>query len=148
MERLTAKTHLQIASKLKSLKDKIENGTMVVIDPSSKSMGYCVTVDGKIDQNGVIKTTKATIGERLRDLFEQVSQLPQADVVIIEFVRTGTGHQYLVWSVGVAAAAANSSITIEIPTSMWSKYKDSEYYKSDAMDAKYMAKCVLQIIKD
>ena len=145
---LTAKSHLQIAAKLKTLKDEILNGTLVTIDPSSKTIGFCIVEKGVIQSCGVVKTSEKSITKRLRALFDQIDQLPKANVVAVEMVRTGTGHHYLTWSVGVVAAGTEAQEFIEIPTSLWSKYKDSDYFKSDAMDARYIAECILAIIND
>ena len=62
-------------------------------------------------------------------------------------VRGPRGHIYLLWSAGVAAAAVGAVTTLEVPTKLWSLSKSDEYYKSDQMDAIFMAKFCLQFCR-
>jgi hypothetical protein len=131
---------------LRKNSDTILNGTWIAIDPSSRSMGYALVEGGNISKNGTFTTKKKQIGERLKDLHSMLDlELPEVELVVIEFVRTGTGHHFLVWGTGLAVGALGATTTIEIPTSLWAKGKDANYIKSDAADAKYIARFCIEV---
>jgi hypothetical protein len=115
---------------------------MLSIDPASNILGYAVYVGGKLDNSGrIIATPKAPINVRLHDI---VSKLPKVkpDVLVIELVRSSTGHVFMVWAVG-AIIAHYGVPTIEIPQRLWRNIQDSEYVKSDETDAIYIGKYVI-----
>jgi hypothetical protein len=112
-------------------------------------MGYALMEGGQLAKNGVFKTKEKEIGKRLKELYNHLDiDLPEVDLLVVEFVRTGTGHHFLTWSTGLAVGALGAKITIEIPTSLWAKCKDANYVKGDAMDAKYIAKFCIEVCED
>jgi hypothetical protein len=146
---ITAPTHIRTVEQLRKNSDTILNGTWIAIDPASISMGYALVEGGNISKNGTFSTKKKPIGERLKDLHSMLDlELPEVELMVVEFVRTGTGHHFLTWSTGLAVGALGAKITIEIPTSLWAKGKDANYIKSDACDAKYIAKFCLAVCED
>jgi len=149
MKPITAPTHLKIVKQLRSNSDIILQGTWIAIDPSSRSMGYALVEGGNISKNGTFVTKKKPIGERLKDLHSMLDlELPEVELMVVEFVRTGTGHHFLTWSTGLAVGALGAKTTIEIPTSLWAKCKDANYVKSDACDAKYIARFCIEVCED
>lgn len=149
MKPITAPTHKKIVKELRKHSDIILNGTWIAIDPASRSMGYALIEGGAVSKNGTFVTKKKPIGERLKDLHSMLDlDLPEVELMVVEFVRTGTGHHFLTWSTGLAVGALGAPITIEIPTKLWEKCKDKDYIKSDACDAKYIAKFCIEVCKD
>lgn len=142
----------KIASKIKEIEHIIKNGRSIAIDPASVNMGYAIIENGEIVKSGVFTAPKnASIGNRLAIIKTKIEREGPFDACFIEFVRGGRmGHIYLVWSAGVAAAAANAIHTHEIRISMWKKLAelDESYTKSDENDAIKIAEVVLDCIKD
>lgn len=131
-----------IIAQIRANKKPITQGLMLSIDPASNILGYAVYVGGKLDNSGrIIATPKAPINVRLHDI---VSKLPKVkpDVLVIELVRSSTGHVFMVWAVG-AIIAHYGVPTIEIPQRLWRNIQDSEYVKSDETDAIYIGKYVI-----
>jgi len=144
---ITAKSHRKTVETLREHSDTILEGSFTVIDPSSRSMGYCIFQGGEVIANGKL-TSDGKIGERLKDLYHQLDIFDHTPLMLMEKVRSGTGHIYLVFSAGVAVAGLSHSELLEIPYSLWSKRKDASYVKSDAMDARYMGLLAVDVCRD
>ena len=70
------------------------------------------------------------------------------DIALVEKVRSSSGHIYLVWSAGIAVAVSNSPHVVEIPSYMWKKIVDKDYYKDDHMDARYIGRLAMLLCKE
>jgi hypothetical protein len=139
---MSSTTNVAILTQIENNKDKILNGTVLVIDPASNIVGYALYIKGKLELSGkVMATAKAPIHQRLKEI---VSRLPKVtpDVLGIELVRTTTGHVFMVWAVG-AILAHYGVPTIELPHRMWKEVIDEHYEKDDTVDAIYMGKFML-----
>jgi hypothetical protein len=135
-----------ILKQIRANKQAITQGLMLSIDPASNVLGYAVYIDGKLDNSGrIIATPKAPINVRLHDI---VSKLPKVkpDVLVIELVRSSTGHVFMVWAVG-AIIAHYGAPTIEIPQRMWKEVQDDLYQKDDIADAIYIGRYVVATAK-
>jgi hypothetical protein len=146
-------THKRQADEIIKLRGKILRGTMVAIDPGSNSLGFSFWVNGVMVHSGSIKA-KGTVGPRLQTLAAQLEQEGVAcgvgapDVVVIEFVRSSTGHIYLTWAAGVAVAALGAEHTLEVTTGAWRKNVDKTYVKGDERDAIEIGKFAVTLCKE
>lgn len=137
-------TNVAVINRLKENKDIILGGTVLCIDPASNCVGYALYVGGKLKESGKVKAKhKDPIHLRLSQI---VVNLPQVkpDLVVIELVRSSTGHVYMVWAVG-AIIAQYGTPTIEIPHRLWKNIQDAKYTKDDDIDAIYMGKYAIAI---
>ncbi len=116
------------------------------LDPSSTSLGYAIIDNGKLVKSGEI-IAKGDIGKRLSYMYQELKLLGSFKGIVLEKVRGPRGHIFLLWSAGMAVAATGASVTIEIPTNLWSLAKDDKYFKGDEADALYMAKFCIQFCK-
>jgi hypothetical protein len=146
--RKMGKTKLQI--KLNA--DKILNGTVLAIDPSSGSKesqpGYAIFKAGVLQDHGTLKIPHKVIYERMPILYDKIQEiLPiPLDVFLIEQIRgQNFSHVFLNWACGVSISAVRAPVTIEIEVLMWRAYMKCfpEYVKSDATDAVMIAEAVL-----
>ena len=137
------KSHLKIAQQILKHKNSILYGTVLAIDPGSHSMGYTLQVGGQIIDTGSLPANKSdgialrldTVSDQLLDVLKEHRPV---DVLLIELVRTSTGHHYLTWSAGNAVRDSVSPVVIEIPEKLWSKAKDVGWFKCDALDSRYI----------
>jgi len=128
-------------------------GTVLSIDPASKSLGYAIFEGGIQVEAGTLKTSeKQPVGRRLFDLLDQLEDVIRdyrpIDIMLIELVRSSTGHIFLTWAAGMAVAASDAPVVIEIPEKMWKKTIDDQWFKCDVQDAKYIAKLAFVICED
>ena len=106
-------------------------------------MGYTLQVGGQIIDTGSLPANKYdgiaqrldTIGDQLLDVLKEHRPV---DVLLMELVRTSTGHLYLTWSAGNAVRDSVSPVVIEVPEKLWSKVKDINWFKCDALDSRYI----------
>jgi hypothetical protein len=138
--------HLKQANKILKHADKILGGTIISIDPSSKSMGWAVYTNGELVKAGVAKG-EGSIGERLQQIYEMLPNT-EPDLIITELVRSSTGHIYLSWSNGTVLARYGPEDVLEISTNLWKKAIDDSYYKSDVMDAKFLGLFAIKLCRE
>lgn len=146
--------HQKIAKELQKYHKEILTGTMLSIDPGSTSPGWALWKLGRLVDSGVIKT-KSThkISERLATIHDFMEGLPQADFVAIEKIGMIRGkgraqaHRYLFWSLGAITAATRTKSLVEIPQSMWFKFRDRTYTKGDEADAILIGRTAIAITK-
>jgi hypothetical protein len=139
-------TNVAVINRIKENADTILVGTVLCIDPASNSVGYAIYKKGKfIDGGKVVARAKAPIYERLEEIARKLPQVTP-DVLIIELVRSSTGHIYMCWAVGAIIAHYGVS-TIELPHRLWKNIIDDKYVKDDDVDARYMGKYVIEIAK-
>lgn len=118
-------------------------------------MGLCIYQDGVEVLAKTLKVhEKLPISQRLTYLHELLDGFIQqeldgsVDLVLIEKVRSSSGHVFLVWAAGGAISACASPVVIEIPAYMWKKVVDKDYVKTDEMDARYMFKLAHQLCEE
>jgi len=139
-------TNVAVINRIKENADIILTKTVLCIDPASNSVGYAIYKKGKFVEGGkIVARAKAPIYERLEEIARKLPQVTP-DVVIIELVRSSTGHVYMVWAVGTIIAHYGVS-TIEVPHRLWKNTIDDKYVKDDDVDAKYIGKYVIEIAK-
>lgn len=141
--------------------ESVLHGSMLVIDPSSISSssmpGYAVYSNGKLQDSGTIDMP-SLIGVDLFDRLRYIAKCFQeefapVDILVIEAippVRFGgnpSHHASLLKSIGAAVVSARSEYVTQIYPVTWKKYIDSKYEKSDAADAEYIGKAVVDICK-
>lgn len=147
--------HQKIAKELQKFHKEILTGTMLSIDPGSTSPGWALWKLGRLVDSGVIKT-KSThkIAERLAVIHDYLESLPQADVVLIEKIGQSRGngkiqsHRYLLWSIGAIAGALRCKNTIEIPQTLWFKFRDKDWTKGDEEDSIAIGRTAIAITRD
>lgn len=145
-------SHRREADEILKVKHKILTGRLVAIDPGSNSLGFSLWDNGVLMRSGSIKS-KGPVGSRLADLRAQLSceilgGFTAPDVMLLEKVRTGTGHVYLTWAAGVAAAAVCSDTVLEVSTMAWKKNTTSAYVKGDEQDAVEIGKFAVTLCKE
>ena len=147
-------SHIKIAQEILKSQKEVLTGTMIAIDPGSRSPGWSLWKLGRLVDSGVIKT-KSThkISERLATIHDFLESLPQADVALIEKIGQSRGngkiqsHRYLLWSIGAIAGALRCKNTIEIPQNMWFKFRGREYSKGDEADAILIGRTAIEVAK-
>lgn len=129
-------SHRREADAILKLRSKILNGHLLSIDPGSNSLGFALFRGFDLVKSGSI-TAKGTVGQRLHLLMTglQAEFAMTPDVVLVEKVRTATGHIYLTWAAGAAVAAIGAEHTIEVTTGAWKRAVSEDYEKSDENDA-------------
>jgi len=143
--------HLKIAKQLQKHRELIQKGTMLSIDPGSRSPGWALWMSGRKIDSGTI-ATKGNISERLAQISDYIEGLPQADIVVIEKIGmiakgTAQAHRYLFWSLGAIAGAARCKVLVEVPQNLWIKYRTKDYVKGDEADAIMIGKAAKEITK-
>lgn len=145
--------HIKIAKKIQKNRDLIINKTFISIDPGSTSPGWALWKLGKLVDAGEIKPKKTdNISKRLAYIHDYLESLPQADIIIVEKIGIITGrkaqsHPYLLWSLGAIAGALRCKNMIEMPPSMWQKFRNKNYTKSDREDAIVIGRACIEIAK-
>lgn len=139
-------TNVAVINRIKENAEILLGGTVLCIDPASNIVGWSVYVKGKLVDGGTVTARpKAPIHVRLLQIVEKLPRY-RPDVVIIELVRSSTGHVYMVWAVG-AIIATYGVPTIEIPHRLWKNAQDDKYVKDDQVDSEYMGRYVMDIAK-
>lgn len=122
---------------------EILGGTLLAIDPSSKSLGWAIFKQGELCDSGTYSVSGAA-HLRLQKLSELLDR--KVDVLAIEQVR-GRPHYMLYWSVGMTIAAVKTELMIEVPISFWKVLAklDENYTKTDENDAIKMGEVIVTI---
>lgn len=143
-------THLKQAKAILKYKDLIMNGTMMSVDPSSKSLGLNIYVNGEHQEAILIKCDdpSARIGVRLKSMYEKLPYNLDVDVMIIELVRPQTGHIYLTWAAALCIIKYGPKETLELSAGAWQKIKPTNYIKSDVLDSKLIGNFAITICKE
>lgn len=145
-------THRKGGDAIYKVRDKILNGYLLSVDPASVSLGYAVYHKGVLVKSGnLMAPSKAAIGDRLRRLTVQLAEETEEfdiSVLAVEFLRTGVGHHFLVWSVGAVVSAVPCDHVVEVHTQSWRKLTTSSYVKSDENDAIAIGKFAVEIAKE
>jgi hypothetical protein len=124
-------------------RDILLYGRVLVIDPSSGSAGsmpgYAVYDRGILSMSGVlIVNHKNPIEARLRQIMELLQEMDEKlhpQLCLLEKIRGGRAHPYLVWSCGIVVASMTCP-HVEVCISTWKSFLDKdEYVKGDERDA-------------
>lgn len=141
---------------LQPLRDKILNGTVISIDPSSggsSQPGFAVAQGSELLTSGELDLPrKKNVYERLQLLHTYVMKLtPEPpDVVVVEQIIKGAAHIHLLWSVGTIVSAARTPDVIQVPIVAWKAVANATegYIKGNAMDAELILKTVIRACKE
>lgn len=143
-------THLKQAKQILKLEKDIENGVFVVVDPSSKSCGVVIYDKMKeIYAEEIRATPTRPIGIRLAEMQRNLPVMDGREVVmLIEKVRSSTGHIYLTWSAGMLVSYFSPRKVVEVTTGAWKMSVDDTYIKSDLNDARAMGEFAIRLIRE
>lgn len=145
-------SHKKAADSIYKVRNKILDGYVLAVDPASVSLGYALYNKGVLVKSGNLQTpAKGSIGDRLASLTKQLAtETEQFDITVlaIEFLRTGVGHHFLVWSVGAIVSAIPCDHVVEVHTQSWKKLVTSSYKKSDENDAIAIGAFAVAIAKE
>lgn len=134
----------------RKIKDLTE-GTVIAIDPGSKSTGYALFEKGIMVESGLIKSaSQLPINTRLYEIVKGSPKVP-ADVLIIEDIGKGKmAHVYLKYTVGAILSAYPHSEVIFCPISVWKSYAKAHGItdKNDELDAQCIGKSIIQWAKE
>lgn len=131
-------------------RDRILNGTMLVIDPASISMGFALYRGGKLVKSGKISTSnrkhKRTIPAeiRLKALMKKMD-FRKTDLLAIERIRGKMAPYALYWSVGAVITNHKYDDLIEVPIFSWKEFVAHDYFKDDEQDALTMGTTLIEI---
>lgn len=115
----------------------ILEGTMLAIDPSSKSLGWALYKSAELVDSGTIVLTDKAVNRRLQALYDKLNVMDTPDLLVMEKIQGNTSHDYLKYSVGVGMAAIRTDRCILVPISAWKKVvaEVPNYIKTDENDA-------------
>lgn len=127
----------------------ILRGVVLVIDPASKSLGWAIYRQGKLDKKGTIVAKAVNVNTRLIEISRKLEPLiAGVDVLAIEKIRGSRAHDYLKWSIGMVISTVRSPIMVEVPISLWKQVRTVEYTKTDENDAEMIGIVVMTIAKE
>lgn len=138
-----------LIDELRDHREVLAKGKILVIDPSSLSMGYALIEGLKIIDNGVVKfNQKKPIAGRLGELVVEVQKRwPDIQGLAVEKIRGSRAHIYLLWAVGATVAAAKCPLIFEVPNTAWKKMRGDGYIKNDSQDAKMMGEFIIKALE-
>lgn len=143
-------SHKAAADKIYTTRTKVLGGYLLAVDPASVSLGYALFQSGILVKSGSIQA-KGDIGKRLAklttELKKQVEDV-EIDVLAIEFLRGGVGHNYLIWSAGAVVSSVLADHVVEVHSQSWKKLITKAYKKSDENDAIMIGKFVVELCKE
>ena len=119
----------------------------LVMDPSSKTLGYAIIEAGDIVASGTVDLGKEAVHYRMQKLGEYLQNAGCYDVLLVERIRGQMAHAYLSWSVGAILANTTADIFLEMPISVWKAHAGKEHVKSDENDAIAMANALIALAK-
>jgi hypothetical protein len=129
--------------------DIILNGTVLVIDPASRSLGFATFSAGVLQEKGTLISKKGDINLRLQDLATQLQvKCKNVDLLAVEQIRGSHAHDYLKWSIGMAVSNVRAPNFVEVPIHFWKKVVGEDYEKNDANDAETMGKVLIIIAEE
>ena len=136
------------AKEIKMLDNLILTGTVLAIDPASKSVGYALYHKGELVKNGTLEAPGRNVTRRLAWLYDQLSAYQgKIDLLAIEEIRGRMAHTHLIWAVGLIVAAIRPDEMVEVPITMWKALCPPNYIKSDANDAAKMGEVIMNIAR-
>lgn len=128
------------------LGDLVLTGSLLAIDPGSRSLGWAWFQGGEYMVSGTYKASSRTKPhERLCQIMEQLQNWANPDVLAVE--KMFKLNPSLIWSVGASIVTVKPVQLIEVPIPIWKSLVPSTYEKSDETDAIYIGKAVLHHAK-
>ncbi len=138
-----------IIRSIEAIASVINTGTLLAIDPASKSLGYALYEAGELTSKGKLVSKKRQVNERLHDLHKQLkNKFKSIDILAVEKIRGSMAHDYLKWSIGVAIVSINSDFMIEVPIQFWKKLREDDYTKDDDNDAELIGAVLVRIAEE
>lgn len=123
----------------------LATGRVLAFDPATgrgeSRPGWAWYVAGELVESGVLQYKGGALAgclSRLHGaLLDLVERLGQVDAFVVEELRGKMVHPHLTWSVGVAVAAVNCPLTLELSIWIWKAWAaiDPNYTKGDEADA-------------
>lgn len=139
MTALNVRAFKKQVSDLKGLATK---GSLLAIDPGSRSLGWAWFQGGEYMVSGTYKASNRTAPhERLYQIMEQLQNWANPDVLAIE--KMFKFNPSLIWSVGASIVTVKPTQMIEVPIPIWKALVPSTYVKSDETDAIFIGKAVI-----
>lgn len=156
----TSKTYQSI----KPLAKLIQTGRILCIDPSTGSQssmpGFAVYQAGILVEYGTIEVDhRLNRSLRLYEISRTIREdfSPPADILIVEYIppmsyKGGGMNSIAIMALQKALGAIIGALPfgnlIEVPAAAWKTAKDDNYIKTDAIDAVYIGKYVLEVAED
>lgn len=131
----------------------ILEGSMLAIDPSSRTMGYAFYDSAVLVTSGTLSApAKMATNDRLIMLHDRIQELVPSppDVMAIEEIRGKMAPYQLHWSVGGTITAVRPPVLIEVPINVWkpvSRLTDW-YFKDDEIDARMIGHSLIRLVKE
>lgn len=130
---------------LRPHKKAILHGSLLAIDPGSRSLGWARFEAGQLLISGAYEApTSMPAHKRLVKIADQLSQWTCPNILAIE--RMFKFNPSLVWSVGMSIVVTRPQDLIEVNVRAWKKFaeEDDGYEKSDEWDAIMIGRCVIE----
>lgn len=147
-------------SKLRLVREELETGTVLCIDPSigssSSSCGYAVFEKGELTECGTLEVNiSGNHSQRLHELTQTlVNEFDKPDVLLVEQItlwKGGRSQTALVLNrvIGAVLSVWSMENVVEIPPPLWHSYTERvRYEKSDSNDAVMLGICALEICNE
>ena len=148
--KLLVGSHKAAADKIYTTRTKVLGGYLLAVDPASVSLGYALFHTGVLVKSGSIQA-KGDIGKRLAKLTTELKKQVEGveiDVLAIEFLRGGVGHNYLIWSAGAVVSSILADHVVEVHSQSWKKLAGAHHKKSDENDAIAIGRFVVELCKE
>jgi len=136
-----------LLKQIKLHKNTILTGSVLAIDPASRSLGYAIAEAGEVVEYGSLVAEDAPINIRLQSIVN-VLQEEEYDILVIELIRGSMAHVYLHWAVGAIVSAVQAPILLELPIHAWKAWVGKEYIKGDDTDANAIAETLLALARE
>jgi len=126
----------------------ILGGSVLAIDPASRSMGWAIFRKGELEDSGTYTVAGKLAEVRLQKLRELLWGW-EVNVLAVEKIR-GPAHNALYWSVGVTAVSVDYDAMVEVPISFWKVLakQDPQYEKTDENDAVKIGETVVRLARE
>lgn len=147
-------------SKIRLLREELETGTVLCIDPSigssSSSCGYALFLQGELTECGTLEVNiSGNHSQRLNELTSSLrKEFTQPDVLLIEQItlwKGGRSATALVLNrvIGAVLSVWSLERVVEIPPPLWHSYTERvKYEKSDSNDAIMLGICAMEICNE
>lgn len=147
-------------SKIRLVREELETGTVLCIDPSigssSSSCGYALFIKGELTECGTLEVNiSGNHSQRLNELTESLrKEFTQPDVLLIEQITLWKGGRSITALVlnrviGAVLSVWHLENVVEIPPPLWHSYTERvRYEKSDSNDAVMLGICALEICNE
>lgn len=147
-------------SKIRLVREELETGTVLCIDPSigssSSSCGYALFIQGELTECGTLEVNiSGNHSQRLNELTESLrKEFQEPTVLLVEQItlwKGGRSATALVLNrvIGAVLSVWSLENVVEIPPPLWHSYTERvKYEKSDSNDAVMLGICALEICNE